>query len=194
MDQNQKRARSPSFYQRKGIVALNKWQQRQEKNQRNADYPLVLRVERKLLEETLQLPGRGGIPKEKVTELQAAFKGRRIPWTPSQINRDEKLRLDARNYIYRCRAAAGYAVEDEGKYDGDKARRHKQWARGVHEAKYGSNWPGALKCRPPRLEEDEPIEGRDATGKGGPRTEADDKHRLGDGKAPRLNMRSTQYR
>ena len=123
-----------------------------------------------------------GIPKEKVTELQAAFKGRRIPWTPSQINRDEKLRLDARNYIFKCRAEAGYAVEDEGKYDGDKARRYKKWARGAQEAIHGPNWAGAEKEKPPRVNDEKSVANTEAAGSKSPSTEAVKEEDLEDGK------------
>ena len=134
-----------------------------------------------------------GIPKDKVTELQAAFKRRRTPWTPSQINRDEKLRLDARNYIFKCRAESGNTVEDEGKYDGDRIRRYKKWGRGVQEAIHGPNWAGAEKERPPRLDDEKPVANAEATGKKSPPAEADKENSLRDRKDIPIIPVSVQY-
>ena len=80
------------------------------------------------------------ISKEKSNQLQAAFRCRRTSWTPSPMNRDEKLQLGARNYLFRCTAESRYAVKDEGKYDGDEARRHKNQIRLAAGREAGRIW------------------------------------------------------
>lgn len=63
-----------------------------------------------------------GIPKDRITELQRVFKKGRVPWTRKEVERNEKERHEAKEFIYQCREQAGLPVANKARYNGEMAR------------------------------------------------------------------------